>query len=103
MYLYLYILLSLYITSYTLIDYSNNIINFCRFLLLLLLLLILLLLLLLRDCYFVIFLIIIITFYIFLSLLSSPIQYLFGIFYLYFNIFLIIFGNTSSETVNNIQ
>ena len=98
-YSYLYILLFFYITSYTFIDYSNNIINICRVFIIVIIIVNIIIV------AIIFFIVIIITFYIFFSfLLSSPIQCLF----IYFTFTLALFftissGNASSETVNNIR
>ena len=55
-----------------------------------------------RGKLLLLFLLLLLLLFIFFSLLSSPIQCLFDIFYFYSNIFKIFFGNASSDTVNKI-
>ena len=92
----------MYITSFTFINYSNNIINICRFLFVIVLIVVNNVIVpIVFVVIIIIIIIIIITFYIvFFSLLSSSIQCLFDIFYICSSIFLKKFGNASTKMFN---
>ena len=94
----------MYITSFTFINYSNNIINICRFLFVIVLIVnnvTVPIIFVVVVVIIIIIIIIIITFYIvFLSVLSSPIQCLFDILYICSSIFLKKFGNASTKMFN---